>query len=92
VTPVILEGYCKIFGHALPLVTKKLSGYSVSDDETRKTIGNVYHDHQYLLDPHGAVGYFAAEKYLEDHEGDKAYHTGNGPSGEIPRKRRKNYP
>jgi len=62
----------QIFGHALPLVTKKLSGYSVSDDETRGTIRNVYHDHQYLLDPHGAVGYFAAEKYLDQHPGLKA--------------------
>ena len=42
-----------------------LSGYTVSDDITKETIKNVYTQHNYLLDPHGAVGYKALEMYLE---------------------------
>ena len=42
-----------------------LSGYTVSDDITRETISKVYTQYNYLLDPHGAVGYKALEMYLE---------------------------
>jgi len=46
-----------------------LTALSVSDNETRNTIREVHNHYGYLLDPHGAVGYYALEKYLEDHRG-----------------------
>ncbi|MBS1935888.1 MAG: threonine synthase, partial [Bacteroidetes bacterium] len=41
-----------------------LSSYSISDEETRRTISDVYTKYHYLLDPHGAVGYAALQKYF----------------------------
>ncbi len=49
------------------------SAVSISDDETRHTIGRIYRDKAYLLDPHGAVGYAALEKYLLTHAGQKGF-------------------
>jgi threonine synthase len=48
-----------------------LSSYSISDEETRKTIGDVYAKYNYLLDPHGAVGYLALQEYLSSHTAQK---------------------
>lgn len=49
-----------------------VSGYSYSDDETKKAIAAVLENHNYLCDPHGAVGYLALEEYLDG----KPYSTG----------------
>jgi len=35
----------------------------VDEAETRETIGRVYNDHEYVLDPHTAVAWRAAQKY-----------------------------
>jgi threonine synthase len=40
-----------------------IRGISISDDETRKTIAAVYQNHGYYLDPHGAVGWTAVQKF-----------------------------
>ncbi|MBS1666922.1 MAG: threonine synthase [Bacteroidetes bacterium] len=48
-----------------------LSSYSITDAETKNTIADVYTKMNYLLDPHGAVGYLALEKYLETHSDQK---------------------
>jgi threonine synthase len=48
-----------------------LSGYTISDEITRKTIARVYKDYGYILDPHGAVGFKALEAYLAQHPGQK---------------------
>lgn len=42
-----------------------VSGYSYSDDETKKAIAAVLENNNYLCDPHGAVGYLALEEYLD---------------------------
>ncbi len=42
-----------------------VSGYSYNDDETKKAIAAVLENHNYLCDPHGAVGYLALEEYLD---------------------------
>lgn len=41
-----------------------ITGYSFSDEETRKAIREVSQKFNYTLDPHGAIGYLGAEKYL----------------------------
>lgn len=57
----------EIFQHQFPDLKNKLSSYSISDKDTLATIKKVYGQYQYLLDPHGAVGYLALEKYLGSH-------------------------
>jgi threonine synthase len=60
----------EIFDHDISRLKKMFSAYSISDDETRETIGQVYREDNYLLDPHGAVAYVALKKYLSFHPGD----------------------
>jgi threonine synthase len=57
----------ELFHHQLGDLRKVLTGYSISDDETRATMKEVYHQYNYLPDPHGAVGYLALERYLQEH-------------------------
>jgi len=40
-------------------------GYSFTDEETRDILKSVYKRKNYLMDPHGAVGYLGLRKYLD---------------------------
>jgi threonine synthase len=44
-----------------------MCSYSFSDEETKDILKEVYLNDGYLLDPHGAVGYVALKKYLQEH-------------------------
>ncbi|MET0392697.1 MAG: threonine synthase [Chitinophagaceae bacterium] len=57
----------ELFHHDFPELKNKLSSYSISDAETEATLREVYDRHHYLADPHGAVGYLALQRYLQDH-------------------------
>jgi threonine synthase len=50
-----------------------LSGISVSDEDTKKTISDIYSKYGMLLEPHGAVAWRGLEEYLELNKND----TGN---------------
>ncbi|HEY4111823.1 threonine synthase [Puia sp.] len=63
----------EIFQKELPALKKVLSSVSITDEETRRTIRDLYTLHQYLPDPHGAVGYLALERYLSAHPGQKGF-------------------
>ncbi len=52
----------QIFKNEFSLLKNKLSSISVSDEITKRTIAKVYENHNYILDPHGAVAYYALEK------------------------------
>jgi len=54
----------EIFQQQLKGLKNTLTGYSISDEETKATLKSVYQNHNYLLDPHGAVAYNALEQYL----------------------------
>ena len=55
----------ELFDNQFLRLKKKLSSDSITDEETKKTIKDVFLKNNYLLDPHGAVGYAALEKYLK---------------------------
>ncbi len=57
----------EIFHHQFPELKSKLSSYSITDAETTATIKKVYQKDNYVLDPHGAVGYLSLERYLQNH-------------------------
>lgn len=57
----------EIFHHQFPDLAKNLSSYSISDEETMATIKEVYERSNYLLDPHGAVGYLSLKRFLDKH-------------------------
>jgi len=55
----------ELFHHEFGSLKNVLSSYSISDEETKSTISYVYKNQNYLLDPHGAVGYLSLKKYQE---------------------------
>ncbi len=61
----------EIFNNQFPELKKRLSSFTITDQETRETIRRVYTDYNYLLDPHGAVGYLSLKRYLADHLSDQ---------------------
>jgi threonine synthase len=68
----------EIFDKKLPATDARLSSLrtiltsvSISDEETVAAIRELYTQHHYLPDPHGAVGYLALSRYLAAHPGRK---------------------
>jgi threonine synthase len=61
----------EIFHHEFKNLQHVFSSESISDGETGDTIIKVYKQHQYLLDPHGAVGFVALQRYLGQHPDQK---------------------
>ncbi|MCU1288631.1 MAG: thrC [Acidobacteria bacterium] len=51
----------------------KLEAVSVSDEITEETMRRVYADHGYVLDPHGAVGFYALSEYLKANPEQKGF-------------------
>jgi threonine synthase len=51
----------------------KLEAVGVSDALTANTMREVYEKYGYILDPHGAVGFYALEKYLEKNPSQKGF-------------------
>ena len=44
---------------------KDILGYRFNDNQTRKIIKKVYAEFNYILDPHGAIGYMGLKKYFK---------------------------
>lgn len=63
----------ELFGKDFNSIKNILSSYSITDEETKRTIKEVYFQEKYLLDPHGAVGYLALKKYLDEHPDEKGF-------------------
>lgn len=61
----------EIFDQQIGALKNLVSAISVSDEETKATLKKVYQEYNYLLDPHGAVGYHALEDYLQQHPSQK---------------------
>ena len=57
----------ELFDHEFNSLKNVISSYSISDEETRSVVKEVYLNTNYLLDPHGAVGFLALKKYLQHH-------------------------
>lgn len=57
----------ELFQQDNELIRALVSGFTISDADTKATIERVYRDYHYVLDPHGAVAMLALEKYLADH-------------------------
>jgi threonine synthase len=55
----------ELFQSSYLTISEKISGYTVSDEITKQTIAQVYQQDNYVLDPHGAVAYYALQEYLK---------------------------
>lgn len=49
-----------------------LTAYRFTDEQTVAAMEDVYQKHNYLMEPHGAIGYLGLKEYLKHHPG----HTG----------------
>lgn len=63
----------ELFGSQYETIKEKISGYTVTDAVTRQTMADVYNREGYILDPHGAVAYFALADYLSQHSEQKGF-------------------
>lgn len=61
----------EIFRQQVPDLKKNLTAFSINDADTKATLKKIFAQYRYLLDPHGAVGYHALEKYLSLHPSEK---------------------
>ena len=55
----------KIFNNDIHKLKKNITGYSFNDNETLKCIKNIHKKNNYILDPHGAIGYLGLKQYLK---------------------------
>lgn len=47
-------------------MTKNIHGFAYNDDETRQAVLEIKEKYNYVMDPHGAVGYLALNAYQKD--------------------------
>jgi len=48
-------------------MVKDVSGYAYGDDATKMAILEMYKKYDYVIDPHGAVGYLATKEHLREY-------------------------
>lgn len=53
-----------LFDHDVEAMKKLITGYSFNDDETNRAMKSVFENSQYIIDPHGAIGYLGLKKFL----------------------------
>jgi threonine synthase len=56
----------ELYANDYEAVKEDIAGYVYTDDATRHTMKEVFSEHHYTLDPHGAVGFAAAEAYRKN--------------------------
>jgi len=59
----------ELFNHQFLPLKEVMSSESISDGQTIETIRATYENEHYLLDPHGAVGYLALNRFLQKNPG-----------------------
>jgi threonine synthase len=62
--PSNLERIVDLYGEEVDNMSKDISSSSWSDEETREGIREVFETYNYVMDPHGAVGYQALKQFL----------------------------
>ena len=66
-SPSNWERISHLFGNDYESIKRQISGYSFSDEVTTLAIEQVYGLHQYLLEPHAAIGYLGLKTYQKSH-------------------------
>ncbi|SFF60449.1 threonine synthase [Salegentibacter agarivorans] len=56
----------ELFNNEFEPLSKQLSSFSYSDEETRKAIKQVKEKYNYVMDPHGAVGYLGLQEFFAE--------------------------
>ena len=61
----------ELFNQQYSELRRQLSSMTITDETTIQTIREVYRQYGYLLDPHGAVGFYALQEYLKKNRNEK---------------------
>ncbi|MEM7550767.1 MAG: threonine synthase [Bacteroidota bacterium] len=67
--PSNFQRMLELCGNEHSKMTKDITGKSYSDAATKAAIREVYEQTQYIMDPHGAVGYLGLKDYLTENAG-----------------------
>ena len=70
----------ELFHQKIENLKSMLSSYSIDDATTKQTIKEVFEKYNYTLDPHGAVGHYALNKYLSEDVGQRPTSVHRSPS------------
>ena len=57
----------ELFDNDRNQLSRKLTSYSYCDKATRQAMRELYNDHSYTADPHGAVAYLGLKDYVHQH-------------------------
>jgi len=63
----------EIFENDFPNLKENLEAVGVSDEITADVMREVFEKYGYVLDPHGAVGFYALRQYLEKNPDEKGF-------------------
>ena len=66
--PSNLERIIDLYGDDVVEMKKDISSSSWSDEATRESIKEVFEKYNYIIDPHGAVGYQALKQFLHTND------------------------
>lgn len=58
----MLDLYCSTWN----IMREDISGFAFTDEQTKNAIREVRQKYNYVIDPHGAIGYLALNAYLEN--------------------------
>lgn len=67
--PSNFERVLRVFDDQASWLKEKLYSYSYTSEETVAAMAEVYRDYQYLMDPHGAVGFLALRNHMAQNQG-----------------------
>ena len=57
----------ELFQQNYHILLEKITGFTVTDTDTKRAMADVYQQYGYITDPHGAVAYYALQQYLALH-------------------------
>ena len=74
--PSNFERILDLFHHSFDKVKDAIIGYYFTDEETKSAMRLMYSKFNYIVDPHGAVGYLGLMNYLNSHSEKKGIFLG----------------
>lgn len=55
-----------LYNHEYEVIKKNIYSASFNDDQTKEAMKEIFKTYNYVIDPHGAIGYLAIKKYIEE--------------------------
>jgi threonine synthase len=60
-----------LYNYNVEAIRQDIASFSFNDEQTKEAINEVYQKYQYILDPHGAVGYLGIKKFMKNYSSDE---------------------